>query len=127
MSLVFARNQPTATETRRCANICPGGRMRLFRVVAVLGTAAAGLAMALPASPASATVTGAVAFTCEAHLAQFPSPLSNGNCTNGALPAAALGVGAGTDNGGGAYAIAGAGTGNFNSVFQYNETCAASV
>jgi len=53
--------------------------------------AAAGLAFALPAAPASATVTGAVVYSCTANLPTFPSAmLLNGICTNGTLPAEAL-------------------------------------
>jgi hypothetical protein len=97
--------------------------MRFPRVMAVVTTAAAGLALALPAAPASATVTGAVLFACQADLPTFPSAtLQDGTCGNGSLPSAALGVGAGLDDSGNAYAMVGAGLGNFSSTFTYDES-----
>jgi len=90
--------------------------------MAVVTTAAAGMALALPAAPASATVTGAVVYSCTANLPTFPSAtLLNGTCTNGTLPAEALGVGAGVDDTGNAYAVTG--LGNFSAAFTYDENC----
>jgi hypothetical protein len=95
--------------------------MRFSRVVAAVGAAAAGLAFAVPA-PASASVTGAVAFTCEAHLSTFPAASGTGTCTNPGLPANALGAAAGTDDVGTPYALVGPGV--FSASFTYHEACA---
>ena len=90
--------------------------------LAVVGALVA--AIVVPAAPAGATVTGAVAFHCTAQLPAFPAASGSGTCGSDVTPSIGVGVGAGVDDDGNPYAIAG--VGDFNASFTYNEACVAS-
>jgi hypothetical protein len=95
--------------------------MRQHRIRAIAGAAVAAFTLILPTTPADASITGGLLFTCEADLPTFPSPAGGGVCDPGLVPASALGVGAGIDAQGDPYVVTGLGT--FNASFNYNETC----
>jgi len=89
-----------------------------MRVIAVAATAA--VTLLAPTTPANATVTGAVLFSCEAKLPAFPAVSGiGGTCSAGLVPAAALGVAAGIDDHADPYVVTGLGT--FSARFDYAE------
>ena len=85
-------------------------------VGAIALTAVVAGAIILPATTASATVTGVVGIQCTASLPAFPTASGGGTCSG-----LSAGAGAGVDDQGAPYAIAGPGA--FNASFAYNEAC----
>lgn len=96
------------------------------RFIAILAAVAAVVPMT--GSPATATVSGQIAFQCTAHLDAFPTPDGSGTCSGSAtVPSLGAGGLAGTSSTGQAYALRtepGA-RNNFNASFTYREACVA--
>lgn len=98
----------------------------------LIAVAAAAVAIVpVAASPASATATGEVAFTCTAHLPDFPTSGAQGTCDGTAsiagLPSAGVGGLAGLSNSLDPYVLVTApgARGNFSATFDYQEPCVA--
>ena len=95
-----------------------------MRIKNIVGAVAVAALVGAFAAPAGATVTGATAFNCRAHLPAFPTASGSGGSCNAVVGPNALGVGAGLDDNGDPYVAAG--LANFSaSIDSYSEGCTA--